>query len=116
MPIIVRSACYRLLPAITMPTRTPTPNRTRLDTPEIRQILLARRLLSALVAGVLTTLSFSPIGFWPAGLVGIAGLFLAISGLDGRRAAWVGWVFGLGLFGTGTSWVWVSIATYGNVG
>lgn len=78
--------------------------------------MLVRRLLTALLSGVLITLSFSPVDLWPAGLVGIAGLYLAIRGLNGRRAAWVGWVFGCGLFGSGTSWVWVSIATYGNVG
>lgn len=53
---------------------------------------------------------------WPAGLLGIVGLYLALSGLGGRQGAWVGWTFGLGLFGAGSSWVWVSIATYGNVG
>src|SRR5690606_2237171 len=36
--------------------------------------------------------------------------------LSPRQAAMVGWCFGLGMFGMGSSWVYVSIATYGNVG
>ena len=32
-----------------------------------------------------------------------------------RRAAWLGFLFGLGLFGGGVSWVYVSLHTFGGM-
>ena len=69
----------------------------------------------AILAGALLPLSFSPVSFWPAGILSLAGLSYVLSGTRPGEAALRGWLFGIGMFGIGTSWVWVSIATYGNV-
>jgi len=73
------------------------------------------RWMSALMpfAGALLTLSFAPFGLWPAGIAGAALFGYSLCTCSPRRAAWRGWLFGAGLFGTGASWVYVSIHVYG---
>jgi len=71
--------------------------------------------LVALTAGVLTALAFAPFGFFPLAIIGPAVLFVCWHGASGRRAAWRGFLFGLGLFGVGVSWVFVSMHTFGNM-
>ena len=68
----------------------------------------------ALVAGGLVTLSFAPFDLWPTAIVGCALLAYLTAGCTPRQALLRGWLFGLGLFGTGASWVYVSIHVYGN--
>lgn len=59
-------------------------------------------------------LSFSPFDLFPFVLLGPALLFGLLIRLNtSRQAALLGWSFGLGLFGAGVSWVWVSIHVYG---
>nr|WP_284500036.1 apolipoprotein N-acyltransferase [Microbulbifer sp. GX H0434] len=66
------------------------------------------------------TLSFAPYGYWICGLLSLAllaWLYLRAAGeqrLPGRRAFWLAFCYGLGLFGTGASWVYVSITHFGN--
>ncbi|OBX34044.1 apolipoprotein N-acyltransferase [Halomonas elongata] len=43
-------------------------------------------------------------------------LYAGLPALSPRQAAWRGWCYGLGLFGTGVSWVYVSIHDYGYTG
>lgn len=82
-----------------------------------------RRLLFSLasaVAGGLLTLSFAPYDLWICGLLSLsllAWLYLRASGgvqLRGRSSLWLAFCFGLGLFGSGGSWVYVSITQFGN--
>ena len=47
--------------------------------------------LLALVAGTLTTLSFTPFDLWPLGLISIALLYQGVRQLEGRQALWRGW-------------------------
>ena len=70
-------------------------------------------LLAALACGALLPLTLAPFDWWPLGLVSIGGWFWLLN----RRAAppWaLGFAYGLGKFGVGVSWVYVSIHTYGN--
>src|SRR5690554_7237678 len=52
----------------------------------------------ALIAGALTTLSFTPFDIWPLGLLSAALLYQGLHDLNGRQALWRGWCWGVGLF------------------
>ncbi|WP_105103645.1 apolipoprotein N-acyltransferase [Microbulbifer pacificus] len=76
--------------------------------------------LAALMAGGLLTLSLAPFDHWWCSLLSL-GLFAWLLA-PGRGAAvatgkstfWLALCYGLGLFGTGGSWVYVSITDFGN--
>jgi len=65
-------------------------------------------------AGCLIPLSLAPFNLWLLGLLGITGLALLLQGQSAARAWWRALLFGLGLYGLGTSWIYVSIHDYGN--
>jgi len=73
---------------------------------------LARGLLPP-VLGAVSVAGFAPFGLHPLPVVALA-LWL-LWRPEGVRAAFVhGWLFGLGLFGAGVSWVHVSIHVFGH--
>lgn len=77
--------------------------------------------LIALVAGVFTTLTASPYELWwlgpvAAGLVYWVLIYARAAPLRPLQAALLGWCYGVGLFGSGASWVYVSIHDYGHTG
>ncbi len=74
----------------------------------------ARGDLLALGAGAILPLAFAPFDWFPVTFLSLAGLFLLWRGVGPRRALWRGWLFGVGMFGVGASWVFVSIHRYGN--
>ncbi len=63
----------------------------------------------ALCAGALLTLAFAPFGFWPLTLLLPLLLWWLLIGQSFTQSLIRGWLFGLGFFGTGVSWVYVSI-------
>jgi apolipoprotein N-acyltransferase len=69
--------------------------------------------LLSLLAGALVTLSLAPFGIWPAGLVAAFLMRALLQGQQRRAVLWRSWLFGVGLFGSGTSWVYVSIHEHG---
>ncbi|GGC99907.1 apolipoprotein N-acyltransferase [Halopseudomonas salina] len=69
--------------------------------------------LLALLAGALSTLALSPFGLWPLGLLSVALLFQGLQQLQPGQAALRGWFWGLGLFASGVSWVYISIHVHG---
>lgn len=71
-------------------------------------------MLLAPLAGALVTLSLAPFDAWPAGILSCALYAWLLCACSERQALWRGWLFGLGLFGTGASWVYVSIHVHGN--
>ncbi len=70
-------------------------------------------LLSGLV-GAIAPLAFSPFNYWPVMLVSIALFFWLLNNQPIATAAGRGFAYGLGLFGTGVSWVYVSIHQFGS--
>ena len=71
--------------------------------------------LSPLLLGALTVVGFAPFELWFVPLLTLAALF-ALNRAATPRAAFVsGWMFGLGLFGAGVSWVFVSLSLYGGL-
>lgn len=71
--------------------------------------------LLALLAGALVPLSFAPYDVWPVSVLSLVALSFALYRSTGKQAFWRSWFFGLGLYGTGASWVFVSIHQFGNV-
>lgn len=69
--------------------------------------------LAAAAAGALAILSLAPFSFWPAGIAAITLLIFLLDGLSPREALIRGWSFGVGFYGLGASWVYVSIHVYG---
>lgn len=68
----------------------------------------------ALAAGAAFPLAFAPRGIAPFAVASLAVLFAAVRSLTRKQALLAAYLFGLGAFGSGTSWVYVSIASYGN--
>lgn len=66
------------------------------------------------IAGVLITFSLAPFGLWPLSIIGCALLAYLLAGCTPAQAFRRGWLFGIGMFGSGASWVYVSIHVYGN--
>lgn len=72
------------------------------------------RTATLVVGGALQTLTFSPFNWWWLGPVSMALILLACLPLAPQRLFKAGWLVGLGLFGSGASWVYISISEHGN--
>lgn len=73
------------------------------------------RRAAALLAGILAVPAFAPIGWWPLLFVSLFMLARLWQHDDPRQMGIDGWWYGLGLFGTGASWVYVSMADFGGM-
>ena len=77
---------------------------------------LAAQLLLALVGGAVGVPAFAPFYFWPLAPVSLWVLFvLWHRATTVWRAFLHGFAWGLGLFGAGVSWIYVSLHVYGNM-
>lgn len=70
--------------------------------------------VAALVAGAVVPLAFAPFGWWWFAIVGPAVLFRLWLDCPPRRAAWLGWLFGVGLWGAGVYWIYHSLHHFGS--
>jgi apolipoprotein N-acyltransferase len=70
----------------------------------------------ALLGGLLLPLAFAPFGIPFLAVIALALLFAAWSDATPGRAFRRGYLFGLGQFGLGVSWVYVSMHDYGGAG
>jgi apolipoprotein N-acyltransferase len=73
-------------------------------------------LFLAPLAGALVTLSLAPFNLWPAGILSCALYAYLLCTCSVREGVWRSWLYGLGMFGSGVSWVYVSINVYGGAG
>lgn len=72
-------------------------------------------LMASFLLGGLTILSFAPFLLWWLAFFTLAGLFYLLSFARPMAAAKIGFVFGLGLYLFGVSWVYISLSTYGGM-
>lgn len=93
-------------------TRTSTVQKLALISAKARKY---NHLLRAFLSGTLLTLSFAPFHFSGAAILGLALFYAQLSQGHSRYAFFNGLFFGLGYFGLGTSWVYVSIHEYGHL-
>ena len=69
--------------------------------------------LIAFIAGGLLPLAFAPVNFFPLAFILPAVLFYLWNGTTAKQAAKIGFLFGLGQFAIGVSWVCVAIHEFG---
>ncbi len=69
--------------------------------------------LAALLLGAALPLAFAPFDLWWIAPLSLAGLFWLWRAATPRLAGWLGYVFGLGMFGVGVSWIFVSMHHFG---
>ena len=74
------------------------------------------QLVAAAAAGGLTTLTASPFEMWWFGPIAAGLVYWGTHSLSASQAAFKGLCYGLALFASGASWVYVSIHDYGNTG
>lgn len=67
----------------------------------------------SLGAGALVPLSLAPFKIWPLGIVGMAVLALLLEQRSLKHVFQRAWYFGVGLYGLGVSWIYVSIHNFG---
>jgi apolipoprotein N-acyltransferase len=69
--------------------------------------------LAALASGAVLPLGFAPFDFGVLAIPSLAVLFALWTGVSAGRAARRGWLYGLGAFGVGVSWVQISVHQFG---
>ena len=73
--------------------------------------------LVALLAGSVLALALAPFGVWPLMLLATGLCFWVLQRtVSAGQAFWRGWLFGVGKYGVGASWVYVSIDVHGGAG
>ncbi|MES2013329.1 MAG: apolipoprotein N-acyltransferase [Pseudomonadota bacterium] len=66
--------------------------------------------------GTISVLGFAPFYFYPASMLSLIALFYYWNLSDSpKQAAWAGFFYGLGLFGTGIYWIYISLHDFGNM-
>ncbi len=76
---------------------------------------MKRQGLAAFALGAATVAGFAPFGLFPLPLVTLALLFRSWRNATPRRAAGLGFAWGLGFFLVGVSWVYVSLSVFGGM-
>ena len=71
------------------------------------------KILSALIAGLLTNIAFEPAGLFPLVFLTLGILFWTWSESSARICAWCGFHFGLGFYGFGVHWIYYSLHNFG---
>lgn len=73
-------------------------------------------LLASLVTGAFAVAGFAPFDFWPLPVLSLAMLFVLLARAASARTGFlIGLAWGLGFFGAGVSWVFVSLSVYGGM-
>lgn len=73
------------------------------------------RILIALISGLCGILAFSPFDIWFTAIFSLFGLQLLILNRSSKQASFLAFYWGIGLFGSGISWIYVGIADFGGM-
>jgi apolipoprotein N-acyltransferase len=76
---------------------------------------MKRRPFAAFLIGAATVAGFAPFGIFVLPFLTLAWLMHAWRTASPQQAAWLGWVWGLGFFVAGVSWVYVSLNVFGGM-
>jgi len=69
-----------------------------------------------LVLGALSVLGFAPFYIYPAVILSLIGLFIFwFKAQTPKQAAKIGFIYGLGFYGAGIYWIYISLHTFGNM-
>ncbi|OGT39436.1 MAG: apolipoprotein N-acyltransferase [Gammaproteobacteria bacterium RIFCSPHIGHO2_12_FULL_36_30] len=71
-------------------------------------------MIASLLSGAFLPLAFSPFNVYSVAFIFPAILLAIWLRVNTKKAFWLGWLFGIGFFGTGASWIYVSIHEFGN--
>lgn len=71
------------------------------------------QLVITLLAGCLVPLSFAPFNIWPLGILALSIFAVLINQQSLTAVWWRSWCFGVGMYGLGVSWIYVSISGFG---
>ncbi len=69
--------------------------------------------LMSIIAGGILPLSVAPFNIWPCSIISLIILALLINQQSLTLVLWRTWFFGVGMYGVGVSWVYVSISGFG---
>ena len=72
-------------------------------------------LIAILIAGLCLPLAFAPFNYWVIAFISPLILLASWYNVTPRQAMFRGLVFGLGFFGVGISWVYISMNTFGGM-
>lgn len=71
---------------------------------------------TALLLGALAVLGYAPFYLYPIPILTLAGLFLLLRRTESPKQSFLlGYFYGLGLFGAGVSWIYVSLHDFGGM-
>src|SRR5436190_18627010 len=73
------------------------------------------KAIACFAAGALSVAAFAPLGLYPLGIASLAVLIHSWMSATPSAAARSGFAFGLGLFGAGVSWIYVSLHDIGGM-
>jgi apolipoprotein N-acyltransferase len=74
-----------------------------------------KKNLIAWLAGAMTVLAFAPFSLAPLAILGAAIMLRLWTDTTPKQAFRLGWFYGLGLFGCGVYWMYISISKFGGV-
>ncbi len=72
--------------------------------------------VALLLLGALSVLGFAPFYFYPASIISLVGLFYFWHlSYTPKQAAFAGFIYGLGMFGAGIYWIYISLYQFGGM-
>ncbi|MGV6808080.1 MAG: apolipoprotein N-acyltransferase, partial [bacterium] len=71
-------------------------------------------LVTCIFFGCTLPMAFAPWNYWVIAFISTFGLAACLRGQNSKSSFFRALLFGLGLFGVGASWVYISIHTHGN--